>query len=431
MTTRRHGASPPRLEDAPAPVRRRRPAGAAAAWDGSEAGPADAPLVELRSRRRRTPAAVAPGRARRRAGLRHRRDRRPRRPRRSPDPRVGGRRGARARAACARRPPRSLARCARPSASAPSAGRPPPPASQARLRGRLHSKLRDRRAISHHYDLSNEFYALILDPHDGLLLRLLHSTTRRTRSRTRSATSSTWSAASSAWSRACASSTSAAAGARCRCTPPSTSAPRSPASRSPPSRSGSSTRGSASAGSSDRVEIRLQDYREIAGRPAIDAVASIEMGEHVGERNYPTYAAGPARRRASPAAGCWSSRCRAPGRAGIPAAARSSSPSSRPTCTCGRSARPSRSSSAAGSRSATCTRCASTTCAPSPAGWRTSRPTCDRLIELVGEEVVARLAALPGRRRDGLPRRPDGRRPDPDGAAGRAAHAAARARLVT
>ena len=38
------------------------------------------------------------------------------------------------------------------------------PDSQARVRGRLHSKLRDRRAISHHYDLSNEFYSLILDP---------------------------------------------------------------------------------------------------------------------------------------------------------------------------------------------------------------------------------------------------------------------------
>ncbi|MBA3340143.1 MAG: class I SAM-dependent methyltransferase [Geodermatophilaceae bacterium] len=43
-------------------------------------------------------------------------------------------------------------------------GKPlPPPDSQARLRGRLHSKRRDREVISHHYDLSNEFYSLILD----------------------------------------------------------------------------------------------------------------------------------------------------------------------------------------------------------------------------------------------------------------------------
>jgi cyclopropane-fatty-acyl-phospholipid synthase len=48
-------------------------------------------------------------------------------------------------------------------------------------------------------------------------------------------------------------------------------------------------------GLQDRVEIRLQDYREIPEvegdepRP-FDAVASIEMGEHVGQRNYGTYA---------------------------------------------------------------------------------------------------------------------------------------------
>jgi cyclopropane-fatty-acyl-phospholipid synthase len=40
----------------------------------------------------------------------------------------------------------------------------PPPATQARLRGRLHSPSRDRAAIRHHYDTSNAFYRLILDP---------------------------------------------------------------------------------------------------------------------------------------------------------------------------------------------------------------------------------------------------------------------------
>ena len=38
-------------------------------------------------------------------------------------------------------------------------------------------------------------------------------------------------------------------------------------------------------GLTGRVEIRLVDYREI-GDERFDAVASIEMGEHVGERNY-------------------------------------------------------------------------------------------------------------------------------------------------
>jgi cyclopropane-fatty-acyl-phospholipid synthase len=42
--------------------------------------------------------------------------------------------------------------------------RPAAPTSQARMRGRVHTKARDRAVIAHHYDLSNEFYALLLDP---------------------------------------------------------------------------------------------------------------------------------------------------------------------------------------------------------------------------------------------------------------------------
>jgi cyclopropane-fatty-acyl-phospholipid synthase len=43
-------------------------------------------------------------------------------------------------------------------------GPPPrPPASEARIHGPLHSRARDRAVISHHYDLSNDFYALVLD----------------------------------------------------------------------------------------------------------------------------------------------------------------------------------------------------------------------------------------------------------------------------
>ncbi|MGB9012965.1 MAG: cyclopropane-fatty-acyl-phospholipid synthase family protein, partial [Aeromicrobium sp.] len=42
--------------------------------------------------------------------------------------------------------------------------RPAPPAAESNLTGDLHSKERDRAAISHHYDLSNDFYELILYP---------------------------------------------------------------------------------------------------------------------------------------------------------------------------------------------------------------------------------------------------------------------------
>jgi cyclopropane-fatty-acyl-phospholipid synthase len=42
-------------------------------------------------------------------------------------------------------------------------GPPPPvPAEEARLRGRKHSRGRDRAAVSHHYDVSNDFYRLVL-----------------------------------------------------------------------------------------------------------------------------------------------------------------------------------------------------------------------------------------------------------------------------
>ncbi|MBV8303776.1 MAG: class I SAM-dependent methyltransferase, partial [Acidimicrobiia bacterium] len=42
--------------------------------------------------------------------------------------------------------------------------RPPPPPEETRLHGRLHTKSRDAAAIAHHYDISNEFYALFLGP---------------------------------------------------------------------------------------------------------------------------------------------------------------------------------------------------------------------------------------------------------------------------
>ncbi len=44
-------------------------------------------------------------------------------------------------------------------------GRPPkPPAEEIRLGGRLHSIRRDAKAISHHYDVGNDFYRLVLGP---------------------------------------------------------------------------------------------------------------------------------------------------------------------------------------------------------------------------------------------------------------------------
>src|SRR5205823_10409732 len=40
----------------------------------------------------------------------------------------------------------------------------PPPPEEARLHGRRHSRERDAAAIAHHYDLSNDFYEMVLGP---------------------------------------------------------------------------------------------------------------------------------------------------------------------------------------------------------------------------------------------------------------------------
>jgi cyclopropane-fatty-acyl-phospholipid synthase len=40
----------------------------------------------------------------------------------------------------------------------------PPPPEEARLAGGLHTRSRDRAAITHHYDVSNDFYGLVLGP---------------------------------------------------------------------------------------------------------------------------------------------------------------------------------------------------------------------------------------------------------------------------
>ena len=62
-------------------------------------------------------------------------------------------------------PPRVLARTLAGAARLGLLGLPvAPPPEEARLRGRLHSRGRDSAAIAHHYDVSNEFYRLVLGP---------------------------------------------------------------------------------------------------------------------------------------------------------------------------------------------------------------------------------------------------------------------------
>jgi cyclopropane-fatty-acyl-phospholipid synthase len=60
---------------------------------------------------------------------------------------------------------RTIAAAVRSSKAIGGLGAPlPPPAEESRPAGRIHSPARDARAVSHHYDVGNDFYELVLGP---------------------------------------------------------------------------------------------------------------------------------------------------------------------------------------------------------------------------------------------------------------------------
>ncbi len=258
------------------------------AWDGSEAGPVDGgPVLVIRSRRALRRLLWAPGEL----GLARayvtgdldvdgdladgfRRAWQLARSR--PSTGVSLSVGAKAKAAVA-------------AARLGAIGTPPaPPASEARLQGRLHTKLRDRAAISHHYDLSNDFYELLLDEH------MAYSSAYFTHEG-----QSLHDAQTAKLDLVCrkldlepgkrlldigcgwgSMILHAAEHYGVHATGITLSAQQRDF----------ITKRIADRGLADRVEVRLQDYREFAETgESFDAVSSIEMGEHVGEGNYPEY----------------------------------------------------------------------------------------------------------------------------------------------
>jgi cyclopropane-fatty-acyl-phospholipid synthase len=185
--------------------------------------------------------------------------------------------------------PAAVVRAVRTALDLGALGRPPAaPASQADIEGRLHSALRDRRAISHHYDLSNEFYSLILEPHMAYSSGY-HSSPDQSLEEAQEAkldlvcTKLGLHEGSTLLDIGCGWGSMSLRAAE---------------------KFGATVVGVTIAaeqkrfiderirerGLQDRVEIRLQDYREVPERDHFDAVSSIEMGEHVGQKNYPTYA---------------------------------------------------------------------------------------------------------------------------------------------
>ncbi|MYW63589.1 methyltransferase domain-containing protein [Streptomyces sp. SID8379] len=265
----------------PLPVRLR-------TWDGTEAGPADGPTVVVRSRRALRRLLWQPGEL----GL--------------AQAYVTGEidvdgdlaEGLRTLWSAARErnlntPGLTLAdrvRAAGTAARLGAVGPPPaPPASQARLRGALHTKSRDRAAISHHYDLSNAFYQLLLDE-------------------TMAYSCGYWASDDAKFTAADAQraklelicrklglvpgarlldigcgwgSLTLYAADRYKA---QVTAVTLAAEQAAYVREQVRERGLA-----DRVEVVCQDYRDIVGG-GYDAVTTIEMGEHVGDAEYPAFA---------------------------------------------------------------------------------------------------------------------------------------------
>ncbi len=175
---------------------------------------------------------------------------------------------------------------------------PPPPPSQARLprglRGRLHQQARDRWAISHHYDLSNEFYALILDESMAYSCAYFSSD---------DPAYSLDDAQRDKLSLVC-----HKLGLQPGMTLLDVGCGWGSLSIHAAEHFGAQVTGVTISAEQkkfidgrirerrleDRVEIRLMDYRDLVGSTGpvqeYDAVSSLEMGEHVGEANYPAYA---------------------------------------------------------------------------------------------------------------------------------------------
>ena len=168
--------------------------------------------------------------------------------------------------------------------------RPPAPASEARVSGRLHSRGRDKAVISHHYDVPAAFYQVILDPSMAYSCAL-------------------WLSDDPGYSLADAQRDKLDAVCRKLGLGPGSrlldvgcgwgSLPVHAARSYGAEVTGVTLAREqakfvrnrvASLGLAGRIGVRNQDYRDI-GAGQYDAVASIEMGEHVGDRDYPKFCA--------------------------------------------------------------------------------------------------------------------------------------------
>ena len=164
--------------------------------------------------------------------------------------------------------------------------RPAPPQSEAHLGGRLHSLRRDRAAVRHHYDVSNEFYRLVLGPSmvyscayfDSAADTLEQAQDRKLDvvcRKLRLAAGESLLDVGCGWGSLV---LHAAANYGVRAVGVTLSEPQAELARER----------IRDAGLAERCEIRVQDYREVSDGP-YDKVASIGMYEHVGASRLDRY----------------------------------------------------------------------------------------------------------------------------------------------
>ncbi len=164
---------------------------------------------------------------------------------------------------------------------------PPPPSAELRARGERHSRQRDAQVVRHHYEVSNEFFALFLDP------SMTYSCAVFSRG------AKTLEEAQEAKLELICSKLSLAEGDRVldvgcgwgsfALHAASRHGARVVGITLAPAQAELARRRVEEAGLADRVEIRVADYRDLAGE-SFDAVTSIGMVEHVGEERLDEYA---------------------------------------------------------------------------------------------------------------------------------------------
>jgi cyclopropane-fatty-acyl-phospholipid synthase len=168
-------------------------------------------------------------------------------------------------------------------------GRPlPPPPEESRQRGRRHSKARDAAAISHHYDVGNDFYDIVLGPamtYSCAYFDREHASLAEAQAAKHELVCRKLGLHERRGVRLLDVGCGWGSMAIHAATHHGATAVGITISREQAERAQQRVE---AAGLADRVEIRLQDYRDLGGE-RFDAISSIGMFEHVGSRQTEAY----------------------------------------------------------------------------------------------------------------------------------------------